>query len=202
MGFFNRAALGTLEPEELLFAEWSHNRLVRFTDIHETIRHHGDALDWDAVVARARACGVEDAVRASLLLTERLLGPEVPSTALDGLSAGRRLRVRRTLLTAARTGGRRPGGRDLIALAWARLGALRQIELFRLIGLVEIAFPGLAALRSDHGPRSRAAILALAARHATRVVLRSVSEWLRASASRTPSHRPWRAVMRAHDARP
>jgi hypothetical protein len=179
MGFFNRAAADTAGPEDLLFAGWSNNRLIRFTDIHETLRHHEDAIDWEPLARRARACAVEDAVRASLELTRALLGTEVPD-GLARLSPGRRPRLRRTLLTAARAADRQPVGRRLPALAWNGLGPRRQLELLRLVGLVELAFPGLRALRAEHRRRSRPALAAVAVRQALRVLTRSARECLRA----------------------
>jgi hypothetical protein len=179
MGFFNRAAADTVAPEDLLFADWSNNRLIRFTDIHETLRHHRDEIDWERLVSRARACAVEDAVRVSLELTRALLGTEVPEV-LARLSPGLRPRLRRRLLTAARAADRRPVGRRLPALAWNGLGPRRQLELLRLVGLAELAFPGLGALRAEHRRRSRPALAALAVRHASGVLTRSARECLRA----------------------
>jgi hypothetical protein len=177
-GFFNRAALGITDPEELLFAPWSNNRLLRFVDIHQAVRREGDRIDWDALVHRARSCHIEDAVRASLELTGGLLGPTVPAQALQTLAPGSRPRLRRAGLAVANSPARRrPLGRPL-AFAWEQLGVRRQIEVFRLIGLLELAFPGSQALRHDHGPSSRPKLAWLSTRRGVGVMLRCAREFL------------------------
>jgi hypothetical protein len=189
MGYFNRAALNAVDPEDLLFAGWSNNRLIRFTDIHETLRHHRDAVDWDELCARARAWGVEEAVGAILLLTESLLGRPPQGTIPGGLSPGRPPRIRRTLLRAARGRPRRPGPGKQCASPWDRLGPRRQLELFRVVGLLEAAFPGLVAVRADDRQRSTPALLWRAVHRAARILLRSGIEWLKA-AEAIPLPRP------------
>jgi Uncharacterised nucleotidyltransferase len=179
-GYLNRAALGEMDPAHLLFAEWSNNRLVRFTDINETIRHHRHELDWDRLVARARSCGVEDAAHASLLLTDRLLGRSVQPGVLEALSPGHRPRLRRALLVAVAEprAPRLAGGAR--AARWERLGQRRQKELFRLIGFLEVAFPGLRAMRAEHREWSSPKLLGMLVLQAANTVSRSVGAVLRA----------------------
>jgi hypothetical protein len=171
-GYFNRVAGGGIEPKELLFAEWSNNRLIRFTDIREVVRRERAAIDWDLLTARARETGIDDAVHTSLSITERLLGPTVPAGVIDRLSPRAGSGMRRALWRAARTDGRteihgQDSGRTLDRVAWSRLGARRQQELLRAVSLAELIFPPPRALRRFHRGSSTAAF---AARYVTRSV--------------------------------
>jgi len=179
-GHFNRAALGEIDPADLMLAEWSNNRLVRFTDINETIRRHREELDWDHLVARARSCAVEDAARASLVLTEHVLGAGVPPEALEALSPGPRPRLRRALLGAVAQPGARRSPRGAVTAGWEGLGQRRQKELFRLFGFVEVAFPGVQAFRSEHETWSAPKLLGLSALQAANTISRSVAMFLKA----------------------
>jgi hypothetical protein len=151
-GYFNRAALGLVEPVELLFSSWSNNRLVRFTDIYEVIRSEGEAVDWDLLVDRAHETLLEDAVHASLSLTAALLGPAIPSPTLARLEPTSRPRLRRWLAVgvAPLDGDARPPAR-LAGSGWRSLSARRQIRLAQLIGLGEYAFPMPATLQRLDG---------------------------------------------------
>lgn len=192
-GHFNRSALGAIDPADLLFAEWSNNRLVRFTDINEAIRHHRHELDWDHLVARARSCGIEDAAHASLLLTDRLLGATVPPGVLEVLSGRRpRPRLRRALLGAVAQPARRLSPRGVVTSAWEGLGQRRQKELFRLIGLLEVAFPGLPTLRAEHGACSTSKLLGISVRQAASTLSRSIGMYMQAWVRqwRTPQRPP------------
>jgi hypothetical protein len=180
-GHFNRAAVGTREPADLMFSGWSNNRLVRFMDIRESARHHREELDWDRLVARARSCGIADAVHANLLLTERALGTTVPSGALQALAGYRRPRMRRTLLGAVAEPPGRLSPRRTVAAAWERLGWRRQKELFRLAALVQFAFPGPRTLRAEREGRSAPSLLGISALHAATTLARSITSLLLAS---------------------
>jgi Uncharacterised nucleotidyltransferase len=180
-GSFNRAALGSMDPAELLFAKWSNNRLVRFVDIHEVIRHHRRDLDWDRVVARARSCGIDDAAHASLVLADRLLGAAVPAEVLDALSGSPRPRVRKAMLGAVATPPGRSSPRGILASGWEGLDERRRKEVLRLVGLLEVAFPGLRALRAEHETGSAPKLLGIAALQAATTVTRSVGMFLRAT---------------------
>jgi hypothetical protein len=183
-GHFNRAALGTIDPADLLLAEWSQNRLVRFVDIREAIRHHRQALDWDHLVARAHSCGIEDAAHSSLVMTNALLGTTAPHEVIAALSTRPPPRLRRALLGAIAQPPPRPSPRGGLSSGWERLGHRRQKELFRLIGLLEVAFPGLRALRAEDPSHSALRLLGRAALQAATTVSRSVSMFLQAASGR------------------
>jgi hypothetical protein len=188
-GYLNRAALGSEDPVELLFGTWTNNRLVRFVDLREAIRHAGDELDWDLFVARARASMLEDAVHASLTLTNDLLGPTVPRSVLTALRPSRPPPLRRWLLGAAApaTNGRPPPApaQRVAAQGWQRLSARRHIRFAQLLGLAELAFPRPRALRGAPG---RGEGLPLAARyplHVGHTIGRSAVSFVSAASSRS-----------------
>ncbi len=194
-GHFNRAAVGRCEPAELLFAQWSNNRLVRFVDIRETARRHGDQLDWDRLVERARSCGIEDATHVCLLLTERLLGTTVPAEALEALSGRPPPRMRRAMLAAIAQPAERPSPRRAFASAWERIGQRRQKEFFRLAALARYAVPEQQALRAERADRSAATAAGITALQAVTTVARSIWSFL-AAAFRGREAPGWPSVVR------
>jgi Uncharacterised nucleotidyltransferase len=201
-GHFNQAARGTVDPVELVFARWSSNRLVRFVDLHETVRHYGDELDWDGLVARARTCRIDDAAHSGLALTNDLFGPTAPPQALQALSGRAQPRLRRAVLrrVAQRLESQSPIGRVLGA-GWDWLGHRRQKELFSLIGLLEVAFPGLRALRAENPSRSLPTLLGMAIWQAATTVSRSVWMFLLTAVGRHGAARfPYRTPETAEPA--
>jgi len=82
-----------LSPEDLLLHlclhTAFHHRLALGLrgcwDILETIRHCGNAIDWEQVQRRARRWGVEKYVYLMLHLAKELLGAAVPAQALAGV---------------------------------------------------------------------------------------------------------------------
>jgi Uncharacterised nucleotidyltransferase len=172
-GFFNQVALGEIDPAALVFDVWSHNRLVRFTDIHEVFVHHRGTLDWDAVANTARAYRIEAAARTSLLLTEQLFGQTLPDGVIDGLSPARGTPPRRALLTVATQRRPRRSLSGLAARAWAGVGLNRQRDMLWLTGLAELVFPSPGWLRATHGSPSRSRLIGLAGLQASRTLLHS-----------------------------
>lgn len=162
-GYFNRVAPRSLDAQQLLFAPWSNNRLVRFTDIHETIRHHERELDWELFVERARASGLAGAAATSLALTGALLGQAAPSAVLERLGEPERYQLRRFAFDrlAGREGRSAGPLTRVFGAFWLRRRASTQIRLARLIGLSELALPRRRALRP----------------HGSATLARSVAEW-------------------------
>jgi Uncharacterised nucleotidyltransferase len=179
-GYFNRVARERIEPDELLFAEWSNNRLIRFTDIREVVRREGKAIDWDLLTERARETGIDDAVHTSLSITEALLGPTVPVGVLESLRPAAGSRLRSALLRAARAHGRegthgRTSRSAPQGIAWSRLGARRQLELLRAVSLAELVFPPPSELRRFHRRSSRARFAADYVAHSARALIASLA---------------------------
>jgi hypothetical protein len=154
-GYLNVAAADVENPAALIFAEWTNNRLVRFTDIFETVRHYQDALDWALLTERARASGIEGAVYASLRWVTRLFGPAVDPGALECLRSPAPRRVQRWLfgvLTSA------PARHDGVSIVKATVTALAlrtrtfpRPRFLRILTLVEFVFPRRDELRLRYG---------------------------------------------------
>jgi hypothetical protein len=87
--FLGGAEVSVLCPEDLLLHQCLHASkhlydiwLKPFCDIFETIRHYGDAIDWDQVRIRSREAGISNCVYLTLVLARELLGAAVPDTLL------------------------------------------------------------------------------------------------------------------------
>ncbi len=204
-GFFNRCVPDRVDPVDLLFAEWSNNRLVRFVDLHEAIRHHSSVLDWGTMTTLAKESGLDGAAYASLRLTERLLGTGLDSFALETLKPeGSRHRLR-GMVTAALLASSEDSGRATlrgrVGRWWKRRRPRTQLFLGRLLGWIEVSFPGLEAVGREYGMRGHTARLALYLLHAIRSVLRSVrsfaSLWI--LRARRGSEIPLRGPRPRHD---
>jgi hypothetical protein len=186
-GLFNRAALGAVDPVTLLFAAWSNNRQIRFVDLFETIRHYRGAIDWSALAERALAGGVASAVRASLTLTNALLGPSAPVDVLERLPAGETRRLRRwvfdSVTAEARSTGSLTGPRGAPRSALRRLAANWLMPRFRiqggrLIWLFEYCFPSRQELRAIRRGTGQVSSLPARLAHSAAAVARSVSSFV------------------------
>ena len=155
-GFYNRVADG-LDPVDLLFREWTNNRLIRFTDLYEVIRRFADAIDWNLLVERAHDAAIEDAARASLSLTNSLLGPVVPTAVLEALDSERSLRLRRHVARAMAADRR-----------WTRVRPSSRVRIGHFVGWAEYCFPERKLVGARYGPRPLSLGL-----HATRALARS-----------------------------
>jgi hypothetical protein len=183
-GYFNRALLDRASADDLLFADWGNNRIIRFTDIRETVRHYEYRLDWDAVIAIARESGLVEALHTSLWLTNALIGPTVPAAIMTELRE--RIRppgaVRRWIATGLGDGSvpGRVGLAGWLGRAWCRLRPLHQLRLARLIGWLEVTFPGERELRSRYGLGSDVAVSRVYIAHGARALAQSAVSLLSA----------------------
>lgn len=180
-GFFNRAALPTVDPADLLFADWSNDRLVRFVDIRESIRLYEQEIDWELLVDRARSTMIGEAVHASLFLTNRLLGVAAPEQTIKTLQPEQGPRFRSWLLQGliGNHGARSP--QRLAGSVWSGVGPRRQIDLAYLLGLTELALPSPRTLFFGDPAPSTAELLGRYAHHTGHAVARASSGLLRAS---------------------
>lgn len=78
-----------IAPEDLVLHIASHLttrhtglRLLWLHDLHAVVVAHGDALDWTALAARARALGIAHPVGAALAAAHRWLGTPLPAVAV------------------------------------------------------------------------------------------------------------------------
>jgi hypothetical protein len=171
-GYFNRVAAGSVDPVELLLARWSNNRLVRFTDLHGSIRHYANRLDWPLLVERARAAGVEEPVHVSLSLTNALLGPVVQPEVIAELDGANRHFLRRWAFetTARESGSEGTRLQRVVRERWAARTAAQQFRLVRLLGLAELTFPDVRTLRARYGRVPRPALLPVYTAHTAHAI--------------------------------
>jgi hypothetical protein len=162
--FLNALAVDLRDPAEFVFDESTYNRLIRFTDLNEVIRHYQERIDWSELAERARAGGIEESVHASLRCVERLFRPAIPPAVLEALRSAppRRLRhlVCRALLESE---NRESHGRLETRLVswWRRQAAPVQRQWIKRLDLVEFVFPRRDVVRRRHQPAwGRAAALA------------------------------------------
>ncbi len=181
-GHFNRVAGDELRAADLLFTDWTNNRLVRFTDLHEVIRHHAGELSWELLVQRAKESDLDGAAWASLRLAADLLGSEVDSSVLEELRpAGKSSSLRRRVfasLVASESPEHDLSRSARIGRWWRSKRPYTQILLGRLLGWIEISFPDREALRRLYGLRSRPAALVPYVAHAGRSLLRSPTSYV------------------------
>jgi len=181
-GHFNRVATDEIGPSDLLFTDWTNNRLVRFTDLHEAIRYHARELRWDLLVQRAKDSDLDGAAYASLRLAAEILGSEVDDSVLEELRpAGPRSSLRRRIfdsLVVSENAEPRHERGGQIGLWWRAKRPYTQILLGRLIGWAEISFPNREALHRYYGPTSHLTGLLRYVVHASRSLVRSPTSYL------------------------
>jgi hypothetical protein len=105
--FLNSLEVDRRDPAEFAFEERTCNRLIRFSDIHEVIRHYEGRIDWSELSQRARAGAIEEPVYTSLRCVQRLFGSAVPPAVLEALRPPAPRRVRQLACRALLESGRR-----------------------------------------------------------------------------------------------
>ena len=162
--FLNALALDLRDPAEFVFDESTYNRLIRFTDLNEVIRHYEERIDWTELAERARAGGIEESVSASLRCVERLFRPAIPPAVLEALRSAPPRRLRQLACRALlESENRESDGRLDTRLVnwWRRREAPIQRRWIKRLDLVEFIFPRRDVVRRRHQPAwGRAAALA------------------------------------------
>jgi glycosyltransferase involved in cell wall biosynthesis len=179
-GFLNRAAIGRVDPTELLFAGWSNNRLVRFVDIRESVRIDERVIDWTLVVERAGEAMLGESVHASLLLTNQLLGPTAPPEVIYALQPRIRPRLRSWLLEGLSGSPSAKSAQRVIASRWEAVAPRQQVILAHLVGLGELTAPAPEALKAADNSQGDGSLIVRYAKHTGGALLRSGSGLLRA----------------------
>lgn len=160
-GYLNSCAVHVKDPAGFVFTEWTDNRLIRYTDIHEAIRHYRDTMRWETLVERAKAGGIEGSVYASLHWVTRLFGPTVEPWVLHALRPPSPRRLRRWLFEVlaqeekARTSSM--AVKAVLRAWWLRRRKASQLRLIRLIDSFEFFFPRLDEIKLRHRLHSRKA---------------------------------------------
>ncbi|MBI4526612.1 MAG: nucleotidyltransferase family protein [Deltaproteobacteria bacterium] len=145
-GFLNNAAVHEEDPATLIFTEWTDNRLIRFTDIYETIRHYQATLDWEILIHRAKASGFEGSVYTNLLWVQKLYGQAVPDRVLSNLRPSPPRFLRRWIFEAlAQT--RNHASTMIFRRWWLKKPKLAQLRWVKRLDLLEFIFPRQEELR-------------------------------------------------------
>jgi hypothetical protein len=149
--FLNGAAVaGLRDPAKFIFDEWTQNRLIRFTDVYEVLRRHHATLDWELLVARAKASGIEGTVHSVLQWADQLFGSTIDPGVLHQLRPERPRRVRRALFRILAEPADRAPPRTFAMHArdwWMGRGVPTQRRLIRLLDVLEYVFPRREDLR-------------------------------------------------------
>jgi hypothetical protein len=168
-GYFNRVGLERMPPRDLVFEPWTNNRVIRFTDISETVRQYAQRIDWSAFLERARESELQEAAYVSLQLTNRLLGPTAPPEVVERLRGHPRHRLRGWVFDGVASRARHQGsasiGKRLAGSIWLRSPEARLMWLARLLAFIELAFPDRRTLAVRGGSRSLAGLLPAYAGH-------------------------------------
>ena len=157
-------------------------KLRDLRDMAETIRHYGDAIDWDAVVGQARTWQVARYVYWSLWLARDLVGAAVPPAVLERLADAHRARrtdaLLRRLLPALML---RPGRWPFKLPPWLMVG---------MVPLLIHPDPPGAFRRPARAPRRPGRTVS--ARHLRRALERGPR--VRRAARRVPAALSWSAT--------
>jgi len=174
-GYLNSCAVHLDDPAAFVFAEWTDNRLIRFTDIHEVIRHYHGVLPWEVLVERAKAGGIEESICASLHWVTRIFGPSVEPSILQALRPPKPRRLRWWLYgVLAQDDTDRTAGmavKAVIRAWWLRKSKGLQLRLVRLLDLFEFVFPRLDEIALRHRLHSRKVASIYRALHITQSLL-------------------------------
>ena len=159
--FLNALAVDLRDPAEFVFDESTYNRLIRFTDLNEVIRHYQERIDWSELAQRARAGGIEESVYASLRCVERLFRPAIPPEVLESLRSVAPRRLRHLACRALLESQSRGRLETRLVSWWRRQPAPIQRQWIKRLDLVEFVFPRRDVVRRRHQATwGRAAALA------------------------------------------
>ncbi|MDV2495153.1 MAG: nucleotidyltransferase family protein [bacterium] len=160
-GYINVPALHVEDIAGFVFAEWTDNRLIRFTDIYEAIKHHQGTIDWEVLIERARASGTEGSVYASLHWVTKLLGPAVEPWVLDSLRPPSPRRIRKWLFEALVEENKSAKSVKASFRAWwLKMQKRSQLRLLTLLNFLEFIFPRRDEIKLYYRLHSESAVFA------------------------------------------
>ena len=181
-GFLNIAALDVEDPKEFVFTEWTGNRLIRFTDIRETIRHYRAAIDWSELIERAKASGIEGSVHASLYWVTTLFDQTIEPWVLDALHppTPRRLRKRLYEALSERSNNNlsHSAANSVVSDWWMKRRRRTQLRLVQLLQLLEFTFPHRRELRVLYRFPSDRGLSGMYALHVAKSLVFGLLPWI------------------------
>ena len=174
-GYINVPALHVEDLASLVFAEWSNNRLIRFTDIYEAIKHHQGTIDWEVLIERARASGTEGSVYTSLYWVTKLLGPVVEPWVINSLRPPSPRRFRKWLFEALVEDNKSAKSVKASFMAWwLTMQKRSQLRLLTLLKFFEFIFPRRDELKLYYRLHSERAVFAVYLFHVGKSLFRGV----------------------------
>lgn len=174
-GFLNGPAVQVEDPAEFIFTEWTNNRLIRFTDIHETIRHYQATLNWEILIERAKASGFEGSVYTSLFWVTKLYGQAIPQWVLGRLRSPHPRFVRKWIFEALAQSGDRSSAINIKAAFrawWFKRQTSAQLRWVKRLNLLEFIFPLQEELELRYRLRWKKMGLAVYLLHSGKAVVR------------------------------
>ena len=175
-GYLNTPAVHVEDLAGLVFADWTENSLIRFTDIYQAIKRWEGTIDWEVLIERARASGVEDSVYVSFHWVTKLLGPAVEPWVLDALRPPSPRRFRKWLFEALAKEPKDDRSATTMKVFfrawWLKKQKRVQLRLIRLLDLLEFIFPRRDGLKLHYRLRSEKAVFAVYLFHSGKSLLR------------------------------
>ncbi len=175
-GYLNVPAVNVEDPAGFVFKEWTDNRLIRFTDIYEVIKHYGGTINWEVLIERARASGIEGSVYTSFHWVTKLLGPAIEPWVLDALRPPTPRRLRRWLFEALDQEPKDDRSASAIKTGfrawWLKKQKQAQLRMIRLLDLLEFIFPRRDELKLSYRLRSKKSPFAVFLVHSSKSLFR------------------------------
>ena len=144
-GFLNASAIHIENPAEFVFKERTNNRLIRFVDIYEVIRHYQNSLNWNLLVERAKTNSIEESFYTSLYWITKLMGNAVEPLVLDKLQTPSPRRIPKWIFESLsqETDGNTSitTTKALFRAWWLEKQKLLQLHMIQLLNLLEFMFP-------------------------------------------------------------
>lgn len=180
--FLNAIAIDDKVPERLVFAEWTNNRLIRFIDIYEVVRHYQNKLDWNLLIERARDSGVQESVYTSLKWVTKLMGQVAAPWVLDALFPPSPQRRHRWFFEAIvqQSNGRvltlTPKG--VFGYWWLKKRKWQQLRMIQFIKLLEFMLPSLDEIKVLYRLSSNRIAVAYYPYHVVKTVFFCLLPWM------------------------
>ena len=181
-GYLNVPAVNVEDLAGFVFTEWTDNRLIRFTDIYEVIKHYEGTINWEVLIERARASGIEGSVYSGFHWVTKLLGPAIEPWVLDALRPPTPRRLRRWLFEALDQDPKDDRSASAVKAAfrtwWLKKQKQAQLRMIRLLDLLEFIFPRRDELKLHYQLHSKSAVFAVYLFHVGKSLFRSALGFL------------------------
>jgi hypothetical protein len=179
--FLNVPAIDAEEPAQFIFTEWTNNRLIRFVDIYEVIRHYQNSLDWNLLIERAKERGIQETVYTSLDWVTKMIGQVTEPLVLNSLHPPSPRRLRKWFFEALADESNRQASssknKELFRTWWLKKKRFLRIRFIHLLNYFEFTFPRLSELSSFYGLYSDKVAVAFYPYHVFKTFLFEFLPW-------------------------